>query len=100
MRILAATLAAAAFTSGAGATLPAPPQYAFPAADVAAKQRALRPYWPAIVCRGRVPVTMRGGGPGYRFIECRDELDNPPSTVWFRINSSGRVVQTIVPRRM
>jgi hypothetical protein len=69
----------------------APKQYAFPVAYVQQEQALLAKDWPDVRCEGKVKVTMRGGGDGYRFIRCAAELGNPATTWWFYITSDGRV---------
>lgn len=66
-------------------------QYAFPAAYVLKEQKLLAKDYPDVRCVGKVKVTMRGGGVGYRFIRCTAELGNPATTWWFYITSDGRV---------
>lgn len=66
-------------------------QYAFPVNYIQQEQVMLAKDYPDVQCAGKVKVTMRGGGVGYRFIRCSAELGNPATTWWFYITSDGRV---------
>jgi hypothetical protein len=79
------------FCAPAGADATPPYAYAFAPSAIPVKQAQVRKFFPAAVCKGKIPVDLVGDGRGYLVILCVDELDGPVQ-IRFRINNKGYII--------